>query len=115
MGRVLLTEKELERAIAEMARFLGFMVFHARPAQTSKGWRTPVAYDGKGYPDLTLVGNGRVVFLEVKSDKGKLSPDQEGWKRHIIQAGAEYFLLTPQSWTSGEVDTILGARSRHRA
>lgn len=112
MGRLLLTEKDLERAVAEMARYLGFMVFHARPAQTRAGWVTPVAYDGKGYPDLTLVGNGRVVFLEIKSATGRLSPDQGEWKRKIIDAGQEWFLVTPKSWTSGEVDKILGTSTR---
>lgn len=110
-----MSEKDLERAIAEMARFLGFMVFHARPAQTNKGWRTPVAYDGKGFPDLTLVGNERVIFLEIKTEIGKVSPDQSRWSEQIIQSGAEYFLLRPSDWTSGLVDKILGASTRLRA
>lgn len=110
-----MTEKDLERAIAEMARFLGFMVFHARPAQSNKGWRTPVAYDGKGFPDLLLVGNERVIFLEIKTDVGRVSPDQSRWSEQIIQSGGEYFLLRPNDWTSGRVDSILGATQRRRA
>lgn len=30
----------------------------------------------KGYPDLTAVKNGRVVFLEVKNETGRIRPDQ---------------------------------------
>jgi len=54
MGPVV-TGSELQDTIADMARLLGWKVFHVRPGQTAKGWRTPVEYDGKGWPDLCLV------------------------------------------------------------
>jgi hypothetical protein len=102
-----LTEKQLERAIVEMARFFGWIVFHARPAQTQKGWRTPVAYDGKGYPDLTLVGP-RVVFAEIKAlPSGKLSAEQVVWRDRIHAAGGEWYLWTSKEWQDGTVEKIL--------
>ena len=103
-----ISEKQLERAIVEMARFYHWMVFHARPAQTQKGWRTPVAYDGKGFPDLTLVG-ARVVFAEIKAKGGKLSPDQIRWREQIQKAGGEWYLWTPTEWEAGEVQSIASA------
>lgn len=30
-----------------------------------------------GFPDITLLKNGKTTFVEFKFDKGKLSPDQE--------------------------------------
>lgn len=36
---------------------------------------------GKGCPDLLVGRLGKLVLLEVKSKKGKLTPDQEEWHR----------------------------------
>lgn len=75
-------ESDFQRTVIEMAQRLSWRVAHFRPAQTEKGWRTPVAADGKGFVDLVLVRD-RVLFVELKTDKGKLSLDQEQWRRAI--------------------------------
>lgn len=75
-----MTEREFQDAVVDIAHLYGWRVFHARAAGTNKGWRTPVAYDGKGYVDLTLVHpDGYVVFAEMKSATGKMSDDQLAW------------------------------------
>lgn len=73
-----MTESELQTAIIEAAQLYGWRVAHFRPALTSKGWRTPVQGDA-GFPDLCLARNGRVLFLELKSEKGRVTPDQDAW------------------------------------
>lgn len=107
-------EKELQKAIGEMAQFLGWRVAHFRTANTGKGYRTPVAFDGKGFPDLVLARDEdqRVVFIELKGEGGRLSPDQREWMRVLQKSGAEYHLLTPKDWTSGHVDRILARPKR---
>lgn len=73
-------EIEFEQAVVDLAHMFGWRVASFRPAGTGKGWRTPVKYDGKGYPDLTLVHpTGYIIFAEMKSDKGRTSPDQDNW------------------------------------
>ena len=75
-----MTEIEFEKAVVELAHMFGWQVASFRPAQTGKGWRTPVKYDGKGYPDLTLIHpTGRIVFAELKAAKGRPSPEQSDW------------------------------------
>ena len=32
-----------------------------------------------GLPDLILARKGRLIFLEVKAERGKLSPEQQLW------------------------------------
>lgn len=57
--------------------------FTVRAIAKLHGWMEHVVYDSRrspeGYPDLTLVRNGEVVWLELKAEKGKVSPAQEVW------------------------------------
>ena len=101
-----MTEAELQGAVVDMARTFGWTVAHFRPAQTSKGWRTPVGYDGQGFPDL-LMARDRVVFVELKGDNGRVSEHQKKWGAKLAAAGAEYHLWTPADWKAGNVDRVL--------
>ncbi len=61
----------LQKEIVECLRKAGRCVF--------------VAYKvGGGFPDLVVHWGGRVVFIEVKSESGKLTPAQidfhQGWR-----------------------------------
>jgi hypothetical protein len=52
----------------------------------------------QGIPRLTCVRE-RVVFIEVKSDKGKLSPDQKRWIEMLDEgARAVVYVLRPSDW-----------------
>lgn len=75
-----MSEADLMRAVTDLATILGWEWVHFRPAQTQRGWRTPVQGPlGKGWPDLVLIRSRdrRLVFAELKSDKGKTSAEQE--------------------------------------
>lgn len=75
-----MSEADWQQQVAQFARFRGWLVFHARPARTARGWATPVQYDGMGYPDLTLVRDGRApVWVELKSGRGKATAEQARW------------------------------------
>ena len=50
-----MTEAELQDGTAAAAQYAGWKVMHVRPARTADGgWRTPVQYDGRGWPDLFM-------------------------------------------------------------
>lgn len=75
-----MTEAEFQDRVIATARLYGWMVHHARPARMADGrWRTPVQGD-RGFPDLVLAHtrHGR-VFAELKSDTGRLTPEQKAW------------------------------------
>jgi hypothetical protein len=100
------TESELQSGIIDLARLFRWRVAHFRPAQTSKGWRTPVAADGKGFPDLVLVRD-RVVFAELKAARGVVSAAQTEWAQALTGAGVEVYLWRPDDWTAGRIDKVL--------
>lgn len=102
-----MTEDDLKGGVIDCARTLGYLVAHFRPAKTEHGWRTPVEGDGKGFPDLVLTGRGRVIFAELKGDKGKLSDEQIVWISALTAAGAETFIWKPADWTSGAIEKAL--------
>lgn len=92
-------EADFQWAVIEIARLKGWRVAHFRPARTRRGWRTPVAADGKGYPDLTLVRE-RIVYAELKAEKGQLTHEQEQWIQALQQAGAEAYVWRPSDWSA---------------
>jgi hypothetical protein len=55
-----------------------------------------------GFADLIVLCGGRVLFLELKSLKGRLSPDQEAFRDMVIAQGFGWALVR-------SVDDALGA------
>ncbi|GIV03679.1 MAG: hypothetical protein KatS3mg015_2509 [Fimbriimonadales bacterium] len=104
-------ERDLTDAIIETARLLGWRVAHFRPARTSRGWRTPVAGDGAGFPDLVLVGHGRILYREIKTERGRLRPEQTAWIAALREAGADAGVWTDEDWRLGAIESQLRAPS----
>ena len=77
-------EALLQSKVIQLAKMNGFRVQHSRPVQQKDGkWLTAIAGD-PGFPDLVLAHKERgILFLELKSDTGKLSPGQVMWQQAI--------------------------------
>ena len=73
-GTEAMSEADLKRIVVDMAHAFGWRVFSLPMARGTR----PVK-DASGYPDLTLARNGAVLFLELKTQKGVLSPEQMEW------------------------------------
>lgn len=86
-------EAELIAAIIEAAHLYGWLVAHFRPARTAHGYRTAIQGDGRGFPDFVLVHpvKGLFLFIETKSEKGKLSLFQTVWRDAIREAIAKHW------------------------
>lgn len=69
-----MTEAELRAEVVRLAHAAGWMVFSLPIAKT----RRPVK-DAVGYPDLTLARDGKVLWVELKTREGRLSPMQLHW------------------------------------
>lgn len=110
-----MSETQLQDSIINLAHYLGWLVMHQRPARLANGgYRTAIQGD-KGFPDLVLARRGRVIFAELKSEKGTLSGGQFNWQHELYgQPGVfdwkqhpEYYVWRPSTWLSGEIERIL--------
>jgi hypothetical protein len=94
-------ERDFQKAVTDALNALGWRWYHSRPAQTSKGWRTALSGD-VGYPDITAVRRDRILFIELKAEKGRLSEEQGAWLADLGAAGAEAFCWRPSDWPAIE-------------
>lgn len=78
-----ITEEQFQSWVIDVAKLFKWHVHHDRPALLADGtWRTPIAGD-KGFPDLVLAREGRIIFAELKSEKGRMTPEQENWLKAL--------------------------------
>lgn len=90
-------ESDLQQAVIDVLRLHGFLVAHFRPARTDKGWATPVAADGAGFPDLVAMRpQCPVIFVECKTQTA-LSKDQRDWLTAGDGDGRFYAVVTPRN------------------
>ena len=68
-GKPAITEKHLQELVRKAALLLGYKFYH-----TWNSMRSP-----KGFPDCVLAKKGRLIFLELKSENGKVTVDQQAW------------------------------------
>jgi hypothetical protein len=122
MTRRLSTAEKLDRAVPEadfqsqvlqLAGILRWRRAHFRPGLNRRGeWRTAVAADGSGFPDLILVRGDRVLAVELKSELGKTSPEQEEWLAAFARAGIEACVWRPSDFRSGLIQRSLNSAGK---
>lgn len=96
-------EAQFLGAVEELADQTGWWWLHIDPAINDRGyWRTPIRGPlGAGWPDLVLLHpvKRRLIFAELKSAKGKVSPRQEEVLGILGEYGyAEVYIWKPDQW-----------------
>ena len=97
-----ISEADFQSQVIQLARTLGWRVAHFRVVRVQRRdgsirYMTPVQADGTGFPDLVLVRD-RVIFAELKAERGRTSPEQDAWMAWLSSAGAECYLWRPSDW-----------------
>jgi len=93
------SEKEFATQVEDLLKVFGWHWTHFRPGWSKKGYRTPIK-GHKGFPDYVAVRNGTCLFIEIKSEEGKLTPEQEDWQNLLQRVarcslGIQYWLWKP--------------------
>lgn len=89
------TEKQWQATVVEYAKLRGWRTYHTWISLRS----------APGFPDLVLVRRPRVVFAELKSERGALSEKQEAWLEDLRASGQNVFVWRPSDWP--EVERVL--------
>lgn len=94
-----LTEADLQRTVLDMARWHGLLAFHSTDPR-----RDTCA----GFPDLVLLGS-RIAYVELKTEKGRIRPDQRIWLDRLIGAGQTVYVIRPSHLADGTVQRLMEA------
>lgn len=92
------TENEFLQQVKDLAQMYCFIFYH------------PLISDGStaGWPDLVLmnVSERRMFFVELKSERGTLTPAQAAWLEGLRVCGQEVYVWRPSQLQ--EIAEILG-------
>ena len=81
-----MTEKSFTQQIADLSKMLGYKYYHP--------WLS--IHSPRGFPDCCLVKGERLIFAELKREKGELSPHQVEWLDALKATGkAEVYVWRP--------------------
>jgi hypothetical protein len=74
-------EAAFQAGVVELAGLQGWLCYHPpdNVPVTARSGRKYVQNVQAGYPDLTLVRGVRLIFAELKAEKGRVSEAQETW------------------------------------
>lgn len=98
MTVVPLLEKDLQRQIVALAKMLNWTVYHPLLSKWSE----------KGWPDLSMVRGERLVFAELKGEKGRVTEHQQRWLDALSAvAGVKVYVWRPSDWYAGSVEETL--------
>ena len=76
-----------------------------------RGWRCikmpPSIYtSGKGIPDLLCMRDGITAWIEVKTEKGRLSPQQQRFGQMVDDAGGLYIVARSVDFAVRTLETV---------
>lgn len=91
-----MTEKQFLAAVVGLAVELDLLVYHVHDSRQ-------LSVSDPGFPDLVLAGGRGVLFAELKTGRGQLSPAQVAWHWRLQAAGAAWRLWRPVHLQSGEI------------
>lgn len=94
-----MSEAVLQARVLAHARVLGWMAYHTHDSRRSQ----------PGFPDLVLVSErqGRVLYRELKTERGRLSDAQRVWLRALTAAGQDAGVWRPMDLFTDRVTQAL--------
>jgi len=87
--RSLELERDFQERVVTLARLNGWRVYAVPDSR-----RATIA----GYPDLTMWRGTRLVFAELKRERGRLSPAQVEVLAELKRTGNEVYEWRPRDW-----------------
>lgn len=92
-----MSEAKLQELVTGLATALGWLAYHTHDSRRSQA----------GFPDLCMVRDERVVFIELKAMRGRMSLAQKSWRDALWDSVAEWYCFRPADYLSGLVESTL--------
>jgi hypothetical protein len=90
------SEAAFQQKVVNLARFCGWRVYH--PPDNRPSGRTGRVQDVvAGFPDLTMVRGPRLVFAELKAEKGRLALAQAEWLDALLDVTRAVEIVVQES------------------
>lgn len=89
-------EKEFQGQVVDLALLRSWRVWHDNDSRRNAA----------GLPDLLLLRPPRLLFVELKAEKGRLSAEQRAWQDELGRCpGVETYVWRPGDWP--EIEEVL--------
>lgn len=92
---VAMSEAEFQKRITDYCDWLDLKWYHNPDSRRSN----------KGWPDLVIAGPRKVIFVELKTEVGRITREQAEWHVSLRNAGCALFVWRPGDWP--EVQRVL--------
>lgn len=87
-----ISEKEFQDLVIDTSHLKGWGPYHTHDSRHSPG----------GFPDLVLIRPPRLIYAELKVERGVVSPAQQWWLNKLMECKQETYLWRPSDWASIE-------------
>jgi len=93
ISTIRVTERDLREQVRDLCKLFGWKMYFS--------WTS--IHSPRGFPDLVLANpeQKRVIFAELKSDKGTVTPQQQEWLDTLEACGQEVYV-----WKPGDIEGI---------
>ena len=97
------SEQAFQQQVIDYAHLMSWKVAHFRGVRVARKdgsvyYQTPVQADGAGFPDLVLARPPRIMFVELKAERGVSSPAQDMWLELLVKSGQDMKVWRPSDW-----------------
>ena len=103
----------LDAHVRKLMKDLGLTGFHVEKSLDVEKNQKNVSV--KGWPDWTIRGPHGVLFRELKSQRGRVEPEQREWLDALTAAGADAGVWRPEDLLSDRIARELAALAGLRA
>lgn len=93
MKRQALTEAAFQQHVVDYARLNGWWVYHTHDSRHSQA----------GFPDLTMCRGHRLLFAELKTETGLISPAQLDVITRLRSTPAEVYVWRPSDFDTARM------------
>lgn len=93
-----MTEADLQNMVLDLCKHMNLLAYHVYDSRRSV----------PGFPDLVIVGATDVLYRELKTQKGRLRPEQDQWLEALHATGANASVWRPSDWPT-RIHTELSA------